>query len=92
MNKFSSMFGQVLQIFSKREFYQAVKETKAEKGAKRLHLLEPVPILSLHGMGLKLKNKDLTPMAVIADPDPDSHSTAYYAASEASPLALRCQT
>jgi hypothetical protein len=34
MNKFSSMFGQVLQIFSKREFYSAVKETKAEKGAK----------------------------------------------------------
>ena len=34
MNKFSSMFGQLLQIFSKREFYQAVKETGAEKGAK----------------------------------------------------------
>jgi hypothetical protein len=34
MNKFSSMFGQVLQIFSKPEFYAAVKETKADKGAK----------------------------------------------------------
>ena len=34
MNKFSSMFGQVLQIFSKKELYSAVKETKAEKGAK----------------------------------------------------------
>ncbi len=34
MNKFSSMFGQVLQIFSKKEFYSAVKELKAEKGAK----------------------------------------------------------
>lgn len=34
MNKFSSMFGQVLQIFSKREFYQAVKETQSEKRAK----------------------------------------------------------
>ncbi len=34
MNKFSSMFGQVLQIFSKKEFYSAVKETKSEKGAK----------------------------------------------------------
>ena len=34
MNKFSSMFGQVLQIFSKKEFYLAVKETQAEKGAK----------------------------------------------------------
>jgi hypothetical protein len=34
MNKFSSMFGQVLQIFSKKEFYSAVKKTQAEKGAK----------------------------------------------------------
>lgn len=34
MNKFSSMFGQVLQIFSKSEFYSAVRETKADKGAK----------------------------------------------------------
>jgi hypothetical protein len=28
------MFGQVLQIFSKQDFYSAVKETGAEKGAK----------------------------------------------------------
>lgn len=34
MNKFNSMFGQVLQIFSKSEFYSAVKETGAQKGAK----------------------------------------------------------
>ena len=34
MNQFSNMFGQILQIFSKGEFYRAVKETKAEKGAK----------------------------------------------------------
>ena len=34
MNKFSSMFGQVLQIFSKREFYQAVHATQSERGAK----------------------------------------------------------
>lgn len=34
MNQFSSVFGQILQIFSKGEFYRAVKETKAEKGAK----------------------------------------------------------
>ncbi len=34
MNKFSSIFGQILQIFSKREFYSAVMETRAEKGAK----------------------------------------------------------
>lgn len=33
-NKFSSIFGQILQIFSKAEFYKAVKETGAEKGAK----------------------------------------------------------
>lgn len=34
MNKFSSIFGQMLQIFSKGEFYRAVAETKAERGAK----------------------------------------------------------
>jgi hypothetical protein len=38
MNKFSSMFGQVLQIFSKKEFYSAVKETKAEKEQKDFHV------------------------------------------------------
>ena len=34
MNKFSSIFGQILQIFSKKEFYKAVIETRAERGAK----------------------------------------------------------
>ncbi|MGC8756712.1 MAG: DUF4372 domain-containing protein, partial [bacterium] len=34
MNKYSSIFGQILQIFSKHEFYEAVKETRADKGAK----------------------------------------------------------
>jgi len=34
MNKFSSIFGQILQFFPQREFYQKVCETKAEKGAK----------------------------------------------------------
>jgi len=34
MNKFSSIFGQILQIFSKGEFYRAVMETGAEKGTK----------------------------------------------------------
>lgn len=34
MNKFSSTFGQVLQIFSKKEFSSAVKETKSERGAQ----------------------------------------------------------
>jgi hypothetical protein len=34
MNQFSSIFGQILQIFSKTEFYAAVRETKSEKGAK----------------------------------------------------------
>ncbi len=34
MNKFSSIFGQILQIFSRNEFYKAVRETGAEKGAK----------------------------------------------------------
>jgi len=34
MNKFSSMFGQILQIFSKTEFQNTVIETKAQKKAK----------------------------------------------------------
>jgi len=34
MNQFSSIFGQILRIFSKRDFYEAVRETKSEKGAK----------------------------------------------------------
>lgn len=34
MNKFSSIFGQILQVFSWSEFYKAVMETESEKGAK----------------------------------------------------------
>ncbi|VAX33171.1 hypothetical protein MNBD_NITROSPIRAE03-1207 [hydrothermal vent metagenome] len=34
MNKFNSIFGQILQIFTKREFCKAVEEAGAEKGAK----------------------------------------------------------
>ena len=34
MNKFSSIFGQILQVFDKREFYQAVNETQGEHAAK----------------------------------------------------------
>ncbi|MGB9774847.1 MAG: IS4 family transposase [Bacteroidota bacterium] len=34
MNKCSSIFGQILQIFSKGEFYRAVMETGAERKAK----------------------------------------------------------
>jgi hypothetical protein len=34
MNKYSSIFGQILQIFSKSEFYKAVKETRADKGLR----------------------------------------------------------
>jgi hypothetical protein len=34
MNQFSSIFGQLLQVFPKSEFYSAVKETQSEKGAK----------------------------------------------------------
>ena len=34
MNKFNSIFGQILQIFSKGEFYRAVAETGSEKRAK----------------------------------------------------------
>jgi|GEM_PF-4727044 len=32
MNKFSSIFGQILQIFSKKEFYKAVIETATSRG------------------------------------------------------------
>lgn len=34
MNKFSSIFGQILQIFPRVDFYKAVMETGAQKGAK----------------------------------------------------------
>ena len=34
MSKFSSIFSQILQLFSKVEFYRYVEETSAEKGAK----------------------------------------------------------
>jgi hypothetical protein len=34
MNKFSSIFGQILQVFDKRDFLQAVRDTKAEHAAK----------------------------------------------------------
>lgn len=34
MNKFSSIFGQILQVFDKRDFLQAVRDTRAERAAK----------------------------------------------------------
>ena len=34
MNKFSSIFEQILQIFSEEEFYKAVKETGTEERTK----------------------------------------------------------
>jgi hypothetical protein len=34
MNKFSNIFGQIIQILSRNALYRAVKETEAEKGAK----------------------------------------------------------
>jgi len=34
MNRFSSIFGQILHLFPKREFFEAVHATRAEKGAK----------------------------------------------------------
>jgi len=33
-NRFSSIFGQILHLFSKREFFETVYETQAERGAK----------------------------------------------------------
>ena len=34
MNKFNSIFGQILQVFDKRDFLLAVRDTKAERSAK----------------------------------------------------------
>ena len=34
MNRFNSIFGQILHLFSKREFFEAVCATEAERGAK----------------------------------------------------------
>jgi hypothetical protein len=34
VNKFNSIFGQILQIFSPQDFVRAVRETRAEKGVK----------------------------------------------------------
>ncbi|RMF94441.1 MAG: DUF4372 domain-containing protein, partial [Candidatus Schekmanbacteria bacterium] len=34
MSKFSNIFSQILQLFSKVEFYRYVDETGSEKGAK----------------------------------------------------------
>jgi hypothetical protein len=34
MNRFSSIFGQILHLFSKHEFFEAVYDTQAERGAK----------------------------------------------------------
>jgi hypothetical protein len=33
-NRFNSIFGQILDLFSKREFFENVRETRADKGAK----------------------------------------------------------
>ncbi len=33
-NRFNSIFGQILHLFSKREFFETVYETRAERGAK----------------------------------------------------------
>jgi hypothetical protein len=35
MNKCSSVFGQILQIFNRYEFERMVRETHSEKGTKR---------------------------------------------------------
>ncbi len=34
MNRFSSIFGQILHLFSKREFFETVQATQSERGAK----------------------------------------------------------
>ena len=34
MNRFSSIFGQILHLFPRREFFEAVEQTRADRGAK----------------------------------------------------------
>ena len=34
MNRFSSIFGQILHLFPRREFFEAVEATRADRGAK----------------------------------------------------------
>jgi len=34
VNKFNSIFGQILQVFDKRVFMEAIRDTKAERCAK----------------------------------------------------------
>jgi len=34
VNRFSSIFGQILHLFPRREFFEAVEETRADRGAK----------------------------------------------------------
>ena len=34
MNRFSSIFGQILHLFSRRAFFETVHKTQAERGAK----------------------------------------------------------
>jgi len=51
MNRFSSIFGQILQPFSKREFFEAVYTTRAERGAKGFSCLRPVGSHALLSVG-----------------------------------------
>ena len=44
-NRFSSIFSQILDLFSRREFFEIVRQTQAERGAKYTSdapVLEPV--------------------------------------------------
>lgn len=34
MNRFNSIFGQILHLFSRREFFETVYATQSERGAK----------------------------------------------------------
>lgn len=54
MHKFSSIFGQSLQIFSRAEFYRTVILTDAEKGAKGFTCWQQFVARRSRGMGYGL--------------------------------------
>ncbi len=47
MNKFISIFGQILQIFPKGEFYTAIFETRAEQGGYKAPFVEGISLILL---------------------------------------------
>lgn len=51
MNKFSSIFGQILRVFDKSDFHRAVRETGAERSAKGFSCWEQFVAMLFRQMG-----------------------------------------